>query len=295
MKQPVLQIGIPAQKDLLGKNLRNIRRHIGIIVAPAAVFRELFKEPRVRIASHRHRGQRNPCVCIFSDNISIVSALPLPVRQKDHMADARLAVPHTLKRRPQRRLNGRSAALRYGLDLCLDLLFLIGSRRLHHPLKSVIEGDNAHLVRIPHLIHSRLCGGDCQIQACRAARLHTHASRVIDDHDHRRGRYLIHTPQLHIHRKHRLQNAVPIAAQGKTVLAADADEPTAVILHIGLQICQKSLRQIRQIHILEQDALILQQPFQGIRRTRSIRHIKITARAPQKILKRITVLPHAGY
>ena len=168
------------------------------------------------------------------------------------MADTGITGFRTFQRRPERRLDRCSPALRYGLDLPPDLLFIIGRRRLHHPVKSVVKGDNAHIVRIAHLVHRCLCRRNRQIQAGGTApHGYAHTARVIDDHDHGHGRNLIDALKLHIHRQHSLQNALPITAQCKAVIAADADEPAPVILHAGLYICQKAFRQIGEIDIFQ--------------------------------------------
>ena len=175
------------------------------------------------------------------------------------MADADIAVCHTLKRRPQRRLNGGSAALCNGLDLLFDRLLVRGQCRFHYPAIGIIKGNHAHIIRASHLIYCGLRRRDGQIQIRGSVSgIHTHTSGMVNHHDHRHGRNLIYAPKLHVHRKHRLQNTLPVTAQRKAVLSATAYQTTAVVFHIGIDVGKKTLRQIGQVHIFQHDTLILQ-------------------------------------
>ncbi len=266
-KLPVLQIGIPAEKHLLGKNPGNVSRHIGIVITASAAIRQPLQKSLVRAFPHGHCGQRHPCRLIRRNKPVIVPALPLAIRQKYHMTDTHITFRHPIQSLPQRRLNGGSAPFRDGPDLVFDLLSLGNQGRFHHPAEGIVKGQNPHIIGAPHLVHRRLGRSNGQVQIGETvSRCRTHAAGMINYHDHRRRRRLIHAPQFHVHRQKGLQHALPITAQRKTLLSAAADQTAAIILHISLHIVQKSFRQIPQIYIDQNNASVFQQLFQRSRR-----------------------------
>ena len=286
-KDAVLDITVAPQEHLLCKDLRDIAGFVRIVIPAAAVIRQTFQQPFVRTVADRHGGQCDTAVRAAADHIRKIVRLSHTVCQQNDMPDRSLAPGEFPDRLLQCRPDRCAAAVTDLSDPLLDRRLILRHLKLHLPLIPVVEGQNAHIVRIIQIVHGNLCRPDSDVEIADAiiSRTARHTAGPVDDHDHRHRRHLVHTPKLHIHRQHSLQHCIPVAAQRKAVLPAAADQTAAVILHISLQTVQKLFRQIADIRIRQYDRLVIQHLIDAVRRIPRRDDTVIAARRTQHCRK----------
>lgn len=243
----------------------------------------MLQQPCVRSVTDRHGGQRDIAVYAVTDHVREIASLTHAVCQQHDMFDRSLTPGEHCDCLLQCRLDRRAAAVADLPDRVLDRGFVIRQPKRHLPVILVIKSQNAHIIRVVQIINGNLRRPDSDVQIADAVIPLTarHTAGAVDHHDHRHRRHLVHAPKLHVHRQHCLQHRITVAPQRKAVLAAAADEPAAVILHICLQIVQKLLRQIVNIRVHQYDRLVIQHIVDADRRIPRGDYIVIAARRAQ--------------